>query len=297
MKNKFAAVTIAAMLVYLGLATPMAQAQAPCTLQTLAGTYAISEKGSSTILDPSSAPYPFHWAGALAPFVGIGEVTLSDDGTGKGFFWIRIGSFNGGLDPLPVEVTITELNADCTGKWQFPFNLLGTTYTIEERFIAFDNGSEIRSIPTVTGVPTMTWIGESHRISKPAEPLNTCGPQTVNGSYLMAVENLVNFPGTPIFSDALLLRLDISMNGDYTGMLYEKFGATGGIELPVWGTMMVNPDCSYATDLQFTLKGELKTAPIRGVFFDQGKKLFGLNVNGRPVGAQFSYGEGVRISQ
>jgi hypothetical protein len=297
MKNKFAAVTIAAMLVYLGLATPMAQAQAPCTLQTLAGTYAISEKGSSTILDPSSAPYPFHWAGALAPFVGIGEVTLGDNGTGKGFFWIRIGSFNGGLDPTPVEVKITELNADCTGKWEFPFNLSGTTYTIEERFVAFDNGSEIRSIPTVTGVPTMTWIGESHRMSKPGEALNVCGPQTANGTYLMTVENLVQFPSQPLFSDAVLLRLDIAINGDYTGMLYEKFGPKGGIELPVYGTMIVNPDCSYASDMYFTVNGNPTMAPLRGVFFDQGKKLYGLNVNDRPVGTQYSFGEGQRIGE
>lgn len=298
MKNKFAAFKIAAVLVCMGLATPTAQAQAPCTLQTLAGTYAVSEKGSSAIFNLGSATYPFHWEGALAPFVAVGEVTFADNGIGKGLFWIRIGSFNGGLDPIPVEVTITDLKADCTGKWEFPLNLFGTTYTIEERFIAFDNGRQIRSIPTVTGVPAVTWIGESYRISKPDGELNACGPQTSNGSYLMAVENLVRFGDTaPIFSDAVLLRLDVSMSGDYTGMLYEKLGPTGNIMLPVSGTLNVEPDCSYATDLVIDFGNRTATAPVRGVFFDQGKRFFGLNMNDRPLGTQFSHGEGVRLSQ
>ena len=289
---------IVIVLICMCLAIPAIYAQAPCTLQTLAGTYALSEKGSSAILDPSSAPYPFHWAGALAPFVAIGEITYGDNGIGNGFFWIRLGSFNGGLEPIPVEGTITELNQDCTGKWQFPITLLGTTYTIEERFIAFDNGREIRSIPIVSGgAPTNTWIGAAHRISKPGESINTCGPQTANGSYLIAVENLVRFgPTNPIFSDALLLRLDISMNGDYTGKLYEKMGPTGNIVLPVSGRMDVNPDCSYATDLMIDFgNGVIAASPTRGVFFDHGKKLVGLNMNDRPVGTQFSYAEGERI--
>jgi hypothetical protein len=299
MHTNFMLTVIAGLLLAFGLAVPAAQAQGPCTLQTIAGTYVISEKGSSAILDPNSAPYPLHWAGALAPFVAIGEVTFGNDGIGRGFYWIRIGSFNGGLDPTPVEVTITEINADCTGRWRFPFNLLGNTYTIEERFVAFDNGRETRSVPTVTGVPTLTWIGESHRISKPSELLNTCGPQTGYGSYLMAVESLVRFdPANPIFSDALLLRLDISMSGDYTGRLYEKLGPTGNIVLPVSGKLTVNPDCSYATDLIIDFGGGVTAAaPVRGVFFDQGKKMFGLNMNNGPLGTQFSYGEGVRIGQ
>jgi hypothetical protein len=296
MHNRITTLTIAALLVCLGFAIP-AQTQGPCTLDTITGTYALYERGSSAIFTQASQTYPFHWAGAFAPFVGVGEVTFGPDGIGKGFYWIRIGSFNGGPDPIPVETTITEMNEDCTGKWQFEFNLMGSPTTIEERFILFDNGRQFRSIPTSTGIPTMVWIGEGHRLSRAADPVNTCGPQTSNGTYLLTVENLVNFPTTPIFSDALLLRLDISMNGDYTGMLYEKFGPTGGIELPVWGTMMVNPDCSYASDLQFTLNGVLKTAPMRGVFFDQGKKLYGLNVNRRAVGAQYSFGEGQRIGQ
>lgn len=294
---------ITLMVVCLCVAVSVAQAQGACSLQTFTGTYAFYEKGSSAIFDPNSQPYPYHWAGALAPFVTVGEITVASDGIGHGFFWIRVGSLNGGLDPVPVEVTITELNEDCTGKFTAQFTLPGDQQpkTIVERFILFDNGREYRAIPTeiVNGAPTLAWIMEGHRTSKPGDPLNTCGSQTANGSYIWAVENLVRFgAANPIFSDALLLRLDVSMNGDYTGTLYEKLGPQGDIKKPVSGTFTVNPDCSFATGLIIDFgSGVTATAPIRGVFFDQGKKAFGLNMNTSPIGTQFSFGEAVRVSQ
>jgi hypothetical protein len=291
---------ITLMLVCLFVAVTVAQAQGPCSLQTFTGTYAFYERGSSAIFDPSSQPYPFHWAGAFAPFVTVGEITLGPDGVGQGFFWMREGSFNGGLDPIPFQATITEMNEDCTGKFTTTLALPGgLSPTIVERFILFDNGREYRAIPTTieNGTPTLAWLHEGHRISKPGESLNTCGPQTANGSYLFAVENLVRFDTPyPIFSDALLMRMDVSMNGDYTGKLYEKLGPKGNIVLPISGTLTVNPDCSFATGLIIDFGGGVTaTAPVRGVLFDQGNRAFGLNMNTSPIGTQFSYGEGVRI--
>ncbi|MDT8067128.1 MAG: hypothetical protein ROO76_03075 [Terriglobia bacterium] len=300
MKTRITIVVVAFLLMTLGLTGPAAQAQGPCNLKSLTGTYAIAEKGSSAILDPNSEPYPLHWAGALSPFVAIGEVTFDGNGIGKGFYWIRIGSFSSGPDPVPVEVTVTELNADCTGKLQFPFNLFGSTYTVEERFISFDNGRESRSIPTETGVPTLTYVGETHRIGKPGDPPNSCGQQTAQGSYLWTVENLVRFDTPyPIFSDALLIRMNVSMTGEFTGTLYEKLGPTGNIELPVWGTTTVNPDCSFVSilNIDFPNLGITATAPVRGVLYDEGKKAFGLNMNSGPIGTQYSFGEAVRIGQ
>jgi hypothetical protein len=292
---------ITVILVCLCVAVTVAQAQGTCNLQTFTGTYAFYEKGSSAIFDPNSEPYAHHWAGALAPFVTVGEITVGPDGVGHGYFWIRVGSLNGGLEPIPFEAEIIEMNEDCTGRIRAQFNLAGEPKTIVERFILFDNGREYRAIPTeiVNGAPTLAWIMEGHRISKPGEPLNTCGPQTAHGSYVWAVENLVRFgPTNPIFSDALLLRLNVSMTGAYTGTLYEKMGPTGNIVLPVSGTFAVNPDCSFATGLIIDFGGgKTATAPIRGVFFDQGKRAFGLNMNTSPTGTQFSFGEAVRISQ
>lgn len=271
------------------------RAEGPCSLQSATGTYVLYEKGSSSVLDPNSQPYPYHWAGAVAPFIALTEVTVGPDGIGEGFYWIRIGSFNSGAEPTPFQMTITEMNEDCTGKWQFEFNLLGTAYTIVERFVLFDNGREIRSIPITTGVPTMAWISEGHRISKPGELLGNCGPQTAKGTYLMTAENLVRLGPNPILSDAVLLHLDISNSGDVTGTLYEKLGPTGNIQLPVWGTMTVSPNCSFTSNLNAVVQGIPSVIPLRGIFFNQGKELYGLNVNARTVGTQYSFGHGERI--
>jgi len=304
MNTKSIAFGLVGLLACLGLATPAAQGQAPCSLQTFTGTYAFYEKGSSAIFDPNSQPYPFHWAGAFAPFVTVGEVTAGPDGIGHGFFWIRVGSFNGGLEPIPLETTITEMNEDCTGKVRAQFTLPGNPEPtiIVERFILFDNGREYRAVPTeiVNGAPTLAWIMEGHRISKPGEPLKTCGPQTAKGRYVWAVENLVQFtPDAPIFSDALLLSMDVSMSGDYSGMLYEKLGPTGNIVLPASGKITVNPDCSYAATLNLTIQSVPVSIPIRGVFFEQGKKLYGLAVDTAQAdtgGTYFSFGQGQRTN-
>jgi hypothetical protein len=55
-------------------------------------------------------------------------------------------------------------------------------------------------------------------------------------------------------------------------------GATGSIELPVWGTISVNPDGSYSMTLN--IQGIATPAPVRGVFFDQGKRLYELKRDG-----------------
>ncbi len=298
MNTKATLGVIAGLLITLGFGAPAAQAQGPCTLDTFTGTYAFYEKGSSAILDPNSQPYPYHWAGAIAPFVTVGEVTVGPDGVGHGFFWIRVGSLNGGLEPIPLETTVTEMNEDCTGKVSAQFNLAGQPKTIVERFILFDNGREYRAIPTeiVNGDPTLAWIMEGHRISKSGEPPSTCGPQTANGSWLMQVENLVQFgPSVPIFSDVLLLREDVSTSGDYTGMLYEKLGPTGNIALPIWGTITVNPDCSYKADINLTIQGNPVTIATRGLYLDEGKKVYGLQVSSG--GTKFSFGQGLRMGE
>jgi hypothetical protein len=300
MGDKFTKVMVAALLFCLGIAVSPARGQAPCSLDTFTGTYVFYDRGSSSIFDANSQPYPFHWAGAYAPFVTVGEVTVGPGGVGDGFYWIRLGSLNGGSDPIPVQVTVTEMNEDCTGKFSYQLSLPGVpgTTTVVERFILIDNGRQFRSIPASieNGVSTLTWIGEGHRISKPGEALNTCGPETAHGSFLLPVENLVQFSSdVPLFSDAVLLRYDVSMNGDFTGTLYEKLGPTGNLVFPVSGTINVNSDCSYASSLYLNVFGTPVTIATRGIFFDQGKKLYGLQVSSG--GTQYSFGQGVRIGQ
>jgi hypothetical protein len=297
MHHRITTSAIAALLVCLGIGGPTIQAQETCSLKTMAGTYAFYERGSSLILDPSAPSYPVHWSGAVAHFVTVGEVTFTPDGLGEGFYWIRIGSLNGGFDPIPVQVQITEMNVNCTGKFRYTVNLPGVPpATIEERFIAFDNGREYRSLPTFideNGVPTLAWIGAGRRIRKPSEPVSSCGPQSVHGTYVISAENVLAFDPTSAFADTILFRMDIAMTGDYTGMLYEKLGPLS-VELPVSGEFTVNPDCSFSWDLNLVINDVPATVGIRGVLFDEGKELYGLAMD---EGIAYSFAQGVRVNQ
>jgi hypothetical protein len=299
MRNKITRFVFVGLLVFLGIAVPAAQATEKCTLQTMTGTYVFNDRGSSTILDLSAAPpFPVHFAAAVAPFVAVGEITFNHQGVGNGFYWIQIGSLSGGLNPIPVQVTIIEMNEDCTGKFKYSIILPGSASgtLIEERFVAFDEGREYRSVPTFidqTGVPTLAWIGTGQRVRKPDEPLQSCRPQNVHGTYLITAENIVALTQTAAFTDTILFRMNISMTGIYTGTLYEKLGPVFPIELPIFGTFTVNSDCSFSWNLN--VQG-ITTTPIhiRGVLFNEGKDLYGLAIED---GIESSFAQGTRISQ
>jgi len=166
--------------VCLCIAVPAAYAQSNCSLQTMVGTYAMHEIGASYYLDPTQQLYPLHYGGESAPFANVGLVTFKPNGTGKGYYWITAGQLDGGFDSIPLEVTITEMKADCTGKFTYVANLPGgLSATIEERFVLFDNGREYRSIPTTiqNGIATLAWIGSGYRISTSSIPPRFCGQQ------------------------------------------------------------------------------------------------------------------------
>lgn len=282
-----------------------------CSLKTFAGTYVAYERGSVTVIDlssigvlspaPDAQPSPPAWiAKGTVPFVNVEEITYSD-GVGDGYFWIFAGSISATLDPIPVHVTITEMNEDCTGKFQYT---LANGATIEERFILFDEGREYRSVPTILappGIPTLAWIGTGHRISKSSRPVNSCGQHTAHGRYLLACENILRsglYPQMAV-ADTLLINSDISWSGDYTGVLYEKFGMKS-IELPVYGTMTVNPDCSLTDTLN--IPDISSTVVLKGAFFDDGKQYYSMGILNptRPPDDQdikYSFCQGTRIDQ
>lgn len=279
---------------------PIAHAQGKCTLQKMTGTYAMYERGSSFLIDPSQQPFPLHWAAAMATFVNVGEVTFSSKGVGSGFYWILIGALNGGLDPIPVQVTITEMNPDCTGKFTYVANLPGgLSATVEERFVLFDNGREFRSIPTTitNGVPTLAWIGTGHRISKPGKMRPICGPQSAQGRYLVTAENIIDVDPKTAFTDTVLLVEDVTMDGDYAGTLYEKLGPIGPIQLPINGKVTVNPDCSMTSSLN--VEGIAGPIMVKGVFYNEGKDYYGMAIidlgNNSPF--MYSFLQGKRIGQ
>ncbi len=285
-----------AALLCLCVAVPSAYTQKTCNLQTMTGTYAIYEKGASSFLDPASNPslFPF-LTGATAPFVNVTELTFSPNGAVDGFYWIRIGALNGGLTPIPVHGTVTEMNPDCTGKLQYAVNLPNISAIIEERFFLFDEGREFRSVPTSIqgGIDTLAWTGTGRRINKSGKPVHSCGPQTAQGTYLLTAENLVAVDPHTALADALFIREEVSMTGDYTGMLYEKLGPISVDGLPVSGKFTVNPDCSFTSTLVVTVNGVTGTIPINGVFFNEGKEYYALAIDD---GIPYSFAQGKRIA-
>jgi hypothetical protein len=261
-------------------------------MRTLVGTYAIYEKGAASFLSLSPNPFPF-FQGITAPFVNVGELTFSPDGVGTGFYWIKAGAVNGGLTPIPDTVTVIEMNPDCTGKIRYPVNLRGTAATIEERFFVFDEGREIRSVPTSIqqGIEPLAWFGVWRRISKSSQPVHSCGPQTANGAYVVTAENLVTVEQFNM-ADALFIREDVSLGGQYTGTLYEKLGPGSVDGLPVSGKYDVSPDCSFTSVLVIPIQGVPVTVTINGVFYNQGHDFYAMAMD---EAIPFSFVEGKRI--
>ena len=58
MRNKITLVAMAGLFLFCCVAVPAAHAHEKCSLRTLAGTYAIYEKGSSSLLDPNPSVFP-----------------------------------------------------------------------------------------------------------------------------------------------------------------------------------------------------------------------------------------------
>lgn len=301
------AVQLTLLLLYVGLALPAAYGQENCTLQTMTGTYAIQERGSGLNFDPSTMISFPYFSGRYAAFGNVGEVTFLPNGNGEGFYWIYAGAINGGnwalhegLKAVPVKVRITEMNRDCTGKIKYDAKFDVISATIEERFILLDNGREFRSVPSLiaNGIDNLAWLGEGHRISG----VNSCGPQTAYGSYLLSCENLVDlseFNLDGVNADTFMIRADVSLTGEYAGKLYEKLGPWSVDGLGVNGTMAVNPDCSYSSTL--VIPSINASFDIRGVFFNGGKEYYGMSVRNPAQGmvqeVKYSLCRGTRIGQ
>jgi len=203
------------------------------------------------------------------------------------------------LDPIPVTVTITEMNPDCTGKSSYTVPGTPPVKTVE-RFVTFDEGREFRSVPANidNGLPGVAWIGEGHRIRKPGDPVQSCGPQTTYGTYVATATNVVNFTGTTGFADTMIMLTKISMTGDFTGTLYEKLGLIPQpIEDPIYGTVTVHPDCSFEETLYIpAISG---VVPVRGVFLNEGKEFYAMAVVDPATGSgiMYSIALGKRVGQ
>ncbi len=275
MRNKIILAVIACLFAW---CIPGAYGQGNCTLETLAGTYAIYERGANSFLDPTPLEQaPFHFSGVTAPFVNVAHIVFTPYGQGDGFYWIKIGTLDGGLEPIPVHITITEMNADCTGKLKYDINLppIPPT-TITERFVVMDNGRELRTVPISMGehgIATLAWIGYGRRVEA------SCDPQTARGTYVITCENLIMTSPTVAVADSTLFHVKVAPDGSYTGRLYEKVGPLS-IDTPVLGTFAVKENCSFDHTLQVPEYFGNMTIDSRGLFFNNGKEFYVLPMVG-----------------
>jgi hypothetical protein len=246
-------------------------------MRTFTGTYAFMFKGtSSAIFGPSADPWLIHWDAKIAPIAGVGVFTLQPNGSGEGFYWLIGGTLNTGLTPVPFYPAITELNEDCTGVIEYEVSLPGptgpVTYLNKERFVLLQNGRESRGIASQAAVPTAVWHTTAHRISNFPHPGAAHRQNSIRGEYLLSCEGLepLPVPGPPsVFADTSLMRIQISHNGEFTGIAYVKTGPAYA-EIPVAGTFTARPDGTAESTLTSpALPG--MTAVARAVFFDEGE--------------------------
>ena len=63
------------------------------------------------------------------------------------------------------------------------------------------------------------------------------------------------------------------------------------MELPASGSVYVNPDCSFSSTLDIVIDGVPATVDIGGVYFEPGKKYYGMITN---EGFAHGFVEGIR---
>ena len=249
--------------------------QGKCTMQNIAGTYALAATGASTIVAGTAAD-TLHWNALYGPIANVGVFTIKPDGTADGKFWLVAGAWNFGLDAVPWHADVI-LNADCTGRFESNFG--GSP--LVEQFVVLGNGREIRAVATTTAVPTGNWLTTAYRI------VGSCGQHKVHGDYLFECKNLFELPVPPpdpnIFGGAIHIRMKIAPGGDYTATVYGKVGPSS-TPFPAFGYVRVNDDC--------TAEGTLETPALptvshaRGVFFNEGRQGYWLPlVNALPDGS------------
>lgn len=267
--------TVTVLLALLLVVSSSSLGQAPAGIGPFAGTYAFSSKGASLHVANSyeMAPgFPLHWSASIAPVFLAGVFTLEPDGVAEGFYWIFAGWLNGGLVPVPWSAEFSELSADGTVTVEYEVTLPGAPPAVVRELIAIvDNGREMISIATQTGIPTATWSTTAHRIG-PASAGTLCAPQDLTGRYLLRCSGLdaIDPGAAEMFASESLILVTIGKKGAYTGTWHTKIGWYYGTT-PVAGELTVDSDC--------VVEGTLTSPDFpgmtvlqRGVLYDGGRR-------------------------
>jgi hypothetical protein len=254
-----------------GTAT-VVSAQAPCSVETIRGTYAWEmtgrtfDGGISAETLPGGIPM---LEGTVFPIHTTGVITVGRGGTAEGRWAGLVGLVPLGYPtPLPFTASFT-VHTDCTGELTAP-NAFGGINT--DKFVILDNGQEIRSVG-MSGAP-FAWQFTMVRIGRADEQAATCGRNTVRGRYVMRCQGFEGAPTQPpAYAGVLpMFVLDVAADGTMTGRQFARDHTLNG--LAVTGAVTVKPDC---TTLMTVRTEALPGATIlaTGVFYDNGKEGFG----------------------
>jgi hypothetical protein len=250
----------------------VAGAEAPCSLNTIRGTYAWEmtgqafEGGIAAVPGPGGMPL---LSGTVLPIHMIGVGTIGADGAMTGSYSGLFGLVPLGVpDPLPVSGTFT-VHPDCTGEFVAP-NGFGGINT--DKFVVLDNGREIRSVG-ISGAP-FRWQFTMMRIGRARPHVPLCGPMTARGSYVMRCHGfeVAGMTPPPTYEGVMpLFVFDVAADGTFTGRQFARDHDVDG--LAVAGQMVVAPDCTVNTVMQTeALPGV--TILAKGVAYDQGREMF-----------------------
>ena len=261
--------TTVAVLVFLLACAPAAIAQAPFSIQTITGTYAVQTRGWSAYGSIFTSPLGPTYQLVGGEAVLVGQVTIARDGTATGTYWGVYVAF-----PVPVTSFTARysVNQDCTGE--------STDETgVVDKFVVLDNGKEIRA---------MTWLGfgtnvtRQYRITRADDPAPRCGQHTLRGTYMdlcegFALTGEVDPDRVSLVATTNSLMVWTAKDGRLAGTYRGKqFGFPDTfMESRMSGAYTVHADCTVDVDLSLDVMPGL-TVKARAVLFDQGKQGRGL---------------------
>ena len=191
--------------------------RAPCSIETIRGTYAWEmtgrtfDGGLSAETLPGGIPM---LEGTVFPVHMTGVFTVGRDGRGDGRYAGLFGPVPLGYPtPLPVVASF-RVHPDCTGDMTAPNGFGGIN---ADKFVILDNGQEVRSVG-MSGAP-FAWQFTMVRIGRAGESAAVCGRNTVRGRYVMRCQGFEGAPTKPpSYTGVLpLFVFDVAADGTMAG--------------------------------------------------------------------------------
>ena len=262
-------------------------AQPPCSIMTVAGSWAASSTGTVFRSVPGSD------TPMLVPGAALGLVSIGYDGR----FSAALTSPGTNVMEQTMKGTIT-VNSDCSGTVDAASSL---GFRWVEQFVILDGGSEIWTISTGgMGPNPIVWQCRWRRISPmPVEGAANCTADMISGTWVGSYNGSTLISGQPSpVPTAITLIGGISYQGTLIGKFTNSVGGAIGSGQYVGSLVQVKPDCTGTW--KWTLMGTTNTG-ISGqgtekfVILNGGNEMWTAGIQG-PIGPLVGIGRYRRIS-